>query len=31
MKQELIELLEMLNECEIEYLYEFTKQLFGKA
>lgn len=29
MKQELIELLETLNESEIEYLYEFVKQLFG--
>lgn len=28
MKQELLELLEMLNEDEIEYLYEFVKKLF---
>ena len=29
MKQELIELLESLTELEINYLYEFTKSLFG--
>ena len=29
MKQELIELLNALNEAEIEYLYEFVKNLFG--
>jgi hypothetical protein len=28
MKQELLELLNMLNEDEIEYLYEFVKKLF---
>lgn len=28
MKQELLELLEILNEDEIEYLYEFVKKLF---
>ena len=28
MKQELLELLEMLSEDEIEYLYEFIKKLF---
>jgi hypothetical protein len=29
MKHELIELLELLTEGEIEYLYEFVKKLFG--
>lgn len=29
MKQELINLLESLTEVEIEYLYEFVKNLFG--
>ena len=28
MKQELLELLEMLNEDEIEYLYNFVTKLF---
>lgn len=28
MKQELIELLEILNDDEIEYLYQFVKSLF---
>ena len=28
MKQELLELLDILNESEIEYLYEFAKALF---
>lgn len=28
MKQELIELLDMLSKDEIEYLYEFAKKLF---
>jgi hypothetical protein len=28
MKQELFELLELLTEDEIEYLYEFVKKLF---
>lgn len=28
MKEELLELLELLNEDEIEYLYEFVKKLF---
>jgi hypothetical protein len=28
MKAELLELLELLNEDEIEYLYEFIKKLF---
>lgn len=31
MKQELLDLLETLNECEIEYLYNFVKNLFGEA
>ena len=29
MKQELIELLDMLNDSELMYLYEFAHQLFG--
>jgi hypothetical protein len=29
MKQELIDLLDVLTECEIEYLYEFAKTLFS--
>lgn len=31
MKQELIELLNMLTESEVEYLYEFAKQIFVDA
>ena len=31
MKQELLELLETLTDSEIEYLYEFAKNLFGDA
>lgn len=29
MKQELIELLDLLTESELEYLYEFANALFG--
>ena len=31
MKQELLELLETLTSDEIEYLYEFVKNLFGDS